>query len=257
MRRPLGALLLCVAIAAAALAGQTAWAQLGATQTTSTIHACVKDESGQVRIVAAGSSCLASETATSWNVVGPAGVKGDTGDPGPAGPQGPAGADGAPGANGAPGADGEDGADGPQGPEGPRGETGATGAQGPEGPQGERGLPGQDGPPGPPGADGAPGADGEDGTDGLPGADGAPGATGPAGPAGPAGPPGPPGPQGPPGTGEGDPFSGTFTSPNGLYTLSVTDAGIRLEGPSGKVIIDRAQVRVIGEPWVSVEGQNR
>jgi len=236
LRRPLGAFLLGLAIAAAAFAGQQAWAQLGAAEATTTMHACVKKQNGQVRIVAAGTICNPSETPASWNIVGPAGPKGDQGDPGPAGSQGPAGPSGAP------------------GPAGAKGDTGATGPQGQQGAQGERGLPGQDGPPGTPGADGAPGPAGADGANGAPGA---PGATGPTGPEGPPGPQGPAGPQGPPGTGEGDPFSGTFTSPNGLYKLSVTDAGIKLEGPSGKVIIDRAQVQVIGEPWVSIEGQDR
>ncbi|HKW78205.1 MAG TPA: hypothetical protein VJQ09_03835, partial [Candidatus Limnocylindria bacterium] len=53
---------------------------------------------------------------------------------------------------------------------------------------------------------------------GAAGANGAPGATGASGATGPAG-----------------AFSGTFTSPNGQYSLSVTDAGITLSG-SGTVI---------------------
>lgn len=59
------------------------------------------------------------------------------------------------------------------------------------------------------------------------------------GPAGPKGDPGPAGEQGPKGdTGQqGAPgaFSGSFASPNGLYRLTVADAGIRLEGPGGLV----------------------
>ena len=35
---------------------------------------------------------------------------------------------------------------------------------------------------------------------------------------------------------DGDPFSGTFTSPSGEYSISVTDAGIRLERVGGSVI---------------------
>jgi len=48
---------------------------------------------------------------------------------------------------------------------------------------------------------------------------------------GPAGPTGATGATGPAGT-----FSGTFTSPNGQYTLSVTDAGIVISGASSSVI---------------------
>ena len=249
LRRPLGAFLLGLAIAGAAFAGQQAWAELGAAEATTTIHACVMDQNGQVRIVTAGTTCNPSETPASWNIVGPAGPKGDKGDPGPPGPQGPAGADGAPGPAGANGAPGAPGADGAPGPAGAKGDTGATGPQGQQGPQGERGLPGQEGPPGTPGADGAPGPAG------APGATGATGATGAQGPTGATGPQGPAGPQGPPGSGSS--FDGSFTSPNGLYSLSITDSGITLDGPGGRVVIDRAQVHVIGEPWVSIEGQDR
>ena len=35
---------------------------------------------------------------------------------------------------------------------------------------------------------------------------------------------------------DGQPFSGTFTSPNGEYSISVTDAGIRLERTGGSVV---------------------
>ncbi len=52
---------------------------------------------------------------------------------------------------------------------------------------------------------------------------------------------GPPGPAGPAGQ-----FSGTFTSPNGLYSLSVTDAGIVMQGPAAKVQIDGSTVTVQG-----------
>ena len=36
---------------------------------------------------------------------------------------------------------------------------------------------------------------------------------------------------------DGQPFSGTFTSPNGEYSISVTDAGIRLERTGGSFIV--------------------
>src|SRR4029077_20332326 len=57
---------------------------------------------------------------------------------------------------------------------------------------------------------------------------GAQGATGPAGPAGATGASGPNGATGASGT-----FAGTFTSPNGQFSISVTDQGIVLHGPKG------------------------
>ena len=67
------------------------------------------------------------------------------------------------------------------------------------------------------------------------------GQPGPRGEAGPPGPQGAPGPKGDPGT-----FSGTFASPSGQFRLSVTDAGITLEGPSTRVRLDVAEVEVDG-----------
>jgi hypothetical protein len=63
------------------------------------------------------------------------------------------------------------------------------------------------------------------------------------------GPPGPPGPEGPAGPAgqdgeDGTPFSGTFTSPNGQYSLSVTDAGIRLAGVGSTILLDATGIRV-------------
>lgn len=143
---------------------------------------------------------------------------------------------------------------------GPRGATGAQGAKGDPGAagsigaKGDTGAPGAKGDTGAPGAPGAPGAKGDTGATGAPGA---PGAKGDTGPQGAVGPQGPAGPQGTAGSGSGSGFSGSFTSPNGLYSLAVTDAGITLKGPGGKVVIDRSLVRVIGEPWISIEGQGR
>lgn len=59
---------------------------------------------------------------------------------------------------------------------------------------------------------------------------------GPTGDPGPTGPPGPPGRDGRDGT----PFSGTFTSPNGQYSLSVADTGIVIAGPSSRVKLTSA-----------------
>jgi Collagen triple helix repeat (20 copies) len=103
------------------------------------------------------------------------------------------------------------------------------------------------GPPGPPGADGAPGA---------PGPSGAEGPSGPAGPAGAAGASGPSGPPGPPGT-----FSGSFKSPNGLYSIDVLDTGIQLNGPGGSVkleygtlILQASVLAQLNAPIVSFNG---
>jgi hypothetical protein len=40
--------------------------------------------------------------------------------------------------------------------------------------------------------------------------------------------------QGPKGD-PGEPFDGTFASPNGSYSISVTDAGITLQGPGSRI----------------------
>jgi hypothetical protein len=84
------------------------------------IYGCV-GPLGVLRIVAANTPCLRTETPLAWNVTGPQGPAG------PAGPQGPAGAQGA------------------QGPAGPIGATGATGASGAPGPQGPAGPAGPSG----------------------------------------------------------------------------------------------------------------
>jgi hypothetical protein len=79
---------------------------------------------------------------------------------------------------------------------------------------------------------------------------------------GPPGPPGPPGPKGDTGP-KGDPgtFTGSFKSPNGNYSIDVTDAGILLKGPGGSVKIDAGNVIVQGTvgaqlnaPIVSMNG---
>lgn len=49
------------------------------------IHACVRQNNGNIRIVADGVTCAAAENPLSWNVSGPAGPAG------PPGPQGPPG----------------------------------------------------------------------------------------------------------------------------------------------------------------------
>jgi hypothetical protein len=106
---------------------------------------------------------------------------------------------------------------------------------------------GQPGPAGPPGPQGVAGPAGPSGP---PGAAGAQGAQGPAGPAGAQGASGPAGPQGPPGA-DGA-FTGSFKSPNGLYSIDVLDSGILLKGPGGSVKIDGGNVIVQGGVMVQV-----
>jgi IPT/TIG domain-containing protein len=60
------------------------------------------------------------------------------------------------------------------------------------------------------------------------------GAAGPQGPAGPSGPPGPPG-----------TFTGHFQSPNGQYTLDVTDTGVRLAGPGAMMQLGNGTVTIM------------
>lgn len=79
------------------------------------------------------------------------------------------------------------------------------------------------------------------------------GAAGPPGPPGPAGPPGPPGADGEDGT-----FSGTFTSPNGQYSLSVTDSGIVLASPDSSINLSAGaiEIQTLGADGIVVRGGN-
>lgn len=65
------------------------------------------------------------------------------------------------------------------------------------------------------------------------------GPPGPQGDTGPQGLQGDTGPQGPAGT-----FTGTFTSPNGDYSLHVTDTGISLQGPAGRIGLTSGELRI-------------
>ena len=69
-----------------------------------------------------------------------------------------------------------------------------------------------------------------------------------------AGPPGPPGEVGEDGT-----FSGTFTSPNGQYSLSVTDAGIVLASPDSSIRVTDSAIRVetMGPDLIELRGANQ
>jgi hypothetical protein len=71
---------------------------------------------------------------------------------------------------------------------------------------------------------------------------------GPQGVQGPKGDTGDTGLQGPAGT-----FSGTFTSPNGTYSLSVTDTGITVRGPTGQLVLNGAGVDLRSSSDLTVE----
>ena len=108
-----------VALAAlplALVAGVAFAAQPGAPRVTSTvINACVKKNTGSVRVVKSSASCRKGESPLAWNRQGPAGSRGVNGSAGPAGPVGIAGAKGDAGTRGA---------TGPAGPAGPKGDAG-------------------------------------------------------------------------------------------------------------------------------------
>ena len=141
---------------------------------------------------------------------------------------------------------------GPKGDTGSTGNTGATGDQGPKGDTGRQGLPGDKGDTGNTGETGNPGTSvtvlalavgdancphgGSQFTVGAVNAYACTGANGTSGSGG---------------------FNGTYTSPNGKYHLEVLNTGILLKGPGGSIVIDRGLVRVIGDPWVDVNGQSR
>jgi hypothetical protein len=73
-----------LALASASLPTTAAW---GAT----TLFACVNGNSGELKMVSAGTTCHQNETLMSWDIAGPAGTPGPVGPPGPAGAPGPAG----------------------------------------------------------------------------------------------------------------------------------------------------------------------
>jgi hypothetical protein len=110
-----------VALPLALAAGVALAAQPGARPTSAVINACVKKNSGLVRVVRGSSSCKKGESPLAWNRQGPAGSRGISGSNGSVGPAGPAGIAGAPGAK---GDDGARGAAGPAGPAGPKGDAG-------------------------------------------------------------------------------------------------------------------------------------
>jgi hypothetical protein len=54
----------------------------------------------------------------------------------------------------------------------------------------------------------------------------------------------------------GQPFSGTFTSPNGKYTISVLDTGITVMGPSARFTIIGNDVRIDHSDNIDVRASN-
>jgi hypothetical protein len=108
-----------VLVAGVALAAQPG----GVRPSSAVIHACVKKNTGLVRIVGAAAKCRRGESSVTWNAQG---ARGAAGAPGTAGPQGPAGAAGTAGSKGAAGAVGPAGPAGPPGPAGPAGPAGPS-----------------------------------------------------------------------------------------------------------------------------------
>jgi hypothetical protein len=246
LRRPFARLVVLAGIVALGIAAGTVALAAQKDTPTAVINACYKPSNGTIYVIGqqtGRTTCQPNDLTIQWNVqgpVGPQGPKGDKGDNGATGPAGPT---------------------GPQGQQGVKGDTGATGPAGPQGPQGTKGE------------------TGDTGARGLAGMDGAAGAAGETGPAGdsvtiaallvndahcPSG--GSSftvgtvttyacnGQDGANGTGG---FNGTYTSPNGKYTLSVTNAGLVLKGPGGTFMIDRVLMRLTGNPWLRLDGQSR
>jgi hypothetical protein len=103
----------------------SAWATIPSqAQQAQQLYACVNNNSGTIKMVAAGTACDNGATLFVWNATGQAGPQGAQGPAGPAGPAGPQGAQGPAGPAGAAGATGAT---------GPKGATGAIGPQGPAG----------------------------------------------------------------------------------------------------------------------------
>jgi hypothetical protein len=182
--------------------------------------ACLLKSTGTIRLIdpsISGSTllnhCTQYETEITFNEQGQPGPKGATGATGATGPAGPA---------------------GPAGPTGATGQTGAQGATGPAGPAGPTGQTGQEGPAGPKGDTGAAGTNGVSptvaqlavGDSNCP--SGGAAITDASG-----------------NTAyvcNGSPFSGTFTSPEGQFSLTVDDNGIKLTGPTATINIDASGI---------------
>jgi hypothetical protein len=89
------------AVVAAIVAGAAAAITYAAVQSGGgTIIACAKKTTGALRAVSSPSDCLSTETALTWNQVGPSGASGPSGPSGGSGPSGPPGSNGASGPSG-------------------------------------------------------------------------------------------------------------------------------------------------------------
>lgn len=57
---------------------------------------------------------------------------------------------------------------------------------------------------------------------------------------------------------DGSPFSGTFTSPNGQYSISVTDAGVTVASPDSSIQVssDSIKVESLGADLIELQGGN-
>jgi Collagen triple helix repeat (20 copies) len=124
------------------------------------------------------------------------------------------------------------------GPRGLQGEKGDTGAKGDKGDTGAQGIQGPVGPTGAEGPTGAQGPTGETGATGEQGLKGDTGATGEQGPKGDKGDTGDRGPEGPPGASGGAGAAASLTSPNGLFKVQITNAGVVISGPGGSIHVD-------------------
>jgi hypothetical protein len=193
---------------------------------TATIQACQLNKVGTLRIVDSAAECnVKFEKAISWNVQGP---KGDTG------------AAGAAGAAGAKGATGAAGAAGPAGAKGDTGAAGAAGGKGDAGPAGDKGDPGsgftwrgpyQDRVVYNPGDVVSAGGSTWITNEGIGSGDIAP-------------------PDDPwqllAAKGDAGAFTGSLQSPNGQYSLALTNTGAVLTGPGGTVKIGSTSIDVVG-----------
>lgn len=156
---------------------------------------------------------------------GPQGLKGATGEKGEKGDKGDRGLQGIQGESGPQGIQGPKGDKGDKGDTGEKGEKGEKGDTGAKGDQGTRGLQGAQGPKGDKGDKGDTGDTGEQGPQGPKGATGEKGEKGDTGEKGEKGDQGPQGIQGERGL-QGERGESGITVPvNGLFTLSVDNAG--------------------------------
>jgi hypothetical protein len=74
---------------------------MGEKASAQVIHGCTSNSTGELKVIAAGTSCPRGSSPLSWNATGPAGPAGPQGPQGVAGPQGPQGVQGVQGPAGA------------------------------------------------------------------------------------------------------------------------------------------------------------